>query len=118
MKIYISSKASGILNYNREAFGRKTAELHNLGFEVHNPLAKINELEDKSSWAAVIGKDMIDLEDCDIIHMFGLWYRAQGCWIELFTAHRLNISIDINQWWLRWIPTALNILCKVKGKEA
>lgn len=115
--IYISSKMSGLPDYNRQGFIEKQAELMLNGFDVWNPA--YNEPDwPNPTWGDYLADDILALEqNCNAIYMFGKWYRSQGSCVELLTAHRLGYEIHIETWWLKWVPTALNVIfkCKTKG---
>ena len=110
MKIYISSKASGIKDYNRPAFHKRQKLLESLGHDVHNPMATEHEPKDATCWCDFLSNDMYDVAGCDVIDMWGRWLTSQGAWIELLTAHRHRVGIHIEQWWLRWIPLMMNLM--------
>lgn len=116
--IYISSKMSGLPNYNFEGFRRKELELkYSSGgkLDVYNPA--MHEPDKTSSmWSEYLAMDLVDIETkCDGIYMFGKWYKSQGACIELLAAHRLGLEIIIENKWLQWIPSVLNILFKTTG---
>jgi len=114
--IYISSKMSGIKNFNRDAFDYTQANLESLhpNWKVWNPAQ--HELKGLRTWAECLADDIISLqENCDGIYMFGQWYRSQGAIVELLSMHRLKKMIFIEQWWLRWIPKALDILTRINN---
>ncbi len=116
-KTYISSRMSDIKDNNFPAFRRKEYELKYKGLEVWNPA---NHEPDKTDvmWSEYLAQDIIDIEaECNSIYMFGEWYRSQGALIELLTAHRLGLTIIIEQWYLKWIPSVLNKLFKVRGSS-
>ncbi len=116
-KIYISSKMSGLPNYNFEGFNRVEETLKKGGLDVWNP-AKHEPNKKDAMWSEYLADDIIDIEtNCDSILMFGQWYRSVGAVIELLTAHRLGLKIYIEQWWLKFVPKLLNIVFKTTGSS-
>ena len=103
-------------NYNFPAFEKKKFELNQEYIDVWNPAEHEPDKTD-AMWSEYLAQDIIDIEEnCDSILMFGQWYRSAGAYIELITAHRLGLEIIIEQKWLRWIPSILNLLLDVKNK--
>ena len=105
--MYLSGKMSGIPEYNFPAFRRKAEELRRLGHKVWNP-AEHNPKR-CHTWADFIRDDISVLNKrCNSIYMFGKWYRSHGALVELLSAHRLGLRIEIEQWWLCWLAWLLN----------
>ncbi len=105
---YISSKMSGIPKFNFPAFDAKAAELRAKGYKIWNP-AEHNPKR-CHTWADFIRDDIQQLNKrCCSIYMFGRWYRSHGALVELLSAHRLGLRIEIEQWWLRPLQWLLNV---------
>jgi len=114
---YISSKMSGLPDYNFAGFRRKQEELIFKGHHVFNPADHEPDKND-AMWSEFLAQDIINLEIyCNSIHMWGKWYRSQGACVEMLSAHRLGYKIHIEQWWLKWVPSVMNKIfqCKTKG---
>ena len=114
--LYISSKMTNMPDLARDAFRAKATELRADGSAVWNP----HEHQPKrcSTWADFIRDDIGVLERrCDGIYMFGRWYRSQGALVELLSAHRIGLSIVIEQWWLLPLQWILNRTSHVEPME-
>ncbi len=110
--VFSSSKMGGLPEHNKDGFDKKRRELKEkydwLVYDQFNHFCM-------GCWSKEIGMDIEVLEDkCWAIYMWGKWYKAQGCWVELVAAHRLGLIIYIEQRWLRWIEWGLDLLCDYK----
>lgn len=113
---YISSKMSGLPNYNFDGFQAKKRELICKGFKVWNPAEHEPDKTD-AMWSEYLAQDIIDIENnCDSIYMWGKWYRSQGACVEMLASHRLGCKVEIEQWWLKWVGILLNILFEQKQR--
>ena len=97
---YISSQMSGLPDDNYPAFFAKAEELRAKRHEVMNPAA-----EGKRpgwQWIDYILHDMEQIHlIADRLHLFGTWWKSPGAKIELQTAIREGLEIEIEQWWMR-----------------
>lgn len=122
---YISSKMSGLPNYNFDGFKKKKLELlykeklygYERPFEIWNP-AEHEPNKTNAMWSEYLAQDIIDIEEnCTDIYMFGKWYKSQGAIIEMLTAHRLGLDVIIENKWLRWVPIVLDLMFDVSGNS-
>jgi hypothetical protein len=104
---YISSKMSGMPEYNFPAFKIKAKALRSRGYKIWNP-ADHNPKRCKT-WTDFIRDDLSTLnKKCKGIYMFGSWYLSHGALVELIGSHRMGLDIEIEQWWLRPMQWILN----------
>ena len=111
---YISSKMSGLPNYNFGGFKRKQIELNEKGYNVWNP-AEHEITGDNVMWSEIMAQDIVDIEtNCDTVYMFGKWYRSQGACVEMLSAHRLGLRIEFEQ---KWLGMAVNAILSILFKN-
>lgn len=91
MKIYISSKISGIEKEAPELFEKAEQLLISKGYEVVNPM-KLNHQHDQT-WESYMKEDIKALCDCDGIYMFGDWKHSKGAREEYRISRTLKLKI-------------------------
>lgn len=92
-KVYISSKMTGLKDFNYPAFYKKAVELRNMGFEVLNPA----EIGDKYGKAMPVSfyrhKNLAMLLQADILFVFGDVSESKGVEFEKLIARELGLPI-------------------------
>ena len=104
MKLYISSKMTGVAANNREAFNDMEEILKGLGHDVVNPVylgEELNSYRDSSdleepTYSDYLLNDLYALSYCDGIVMFGKWIGSNGAQAEYHFA--LAIGIQVYYW--------------------
>lgn len=92
MKVYISGKISGLpIEEVKRKFHNAASLLESLELQPVNPLE--NGLDDGSTWAQHMGKDIELLLGCDGIIMLDNWKQSRGAEIERLVAKKMDMYI-------------------------
>lgn len=92
-KIYISSKMTGLPDFNFPAFDKKTEELRTMGFEVLNPAEIGRKYGTDKSTAFYRRKNLEMLLQADVLFVFGNIAGSKGVEFEVTVAKMLDIPI-------------------------
>lgn len=88
-KVFISGPMTGIKDFNYPAFNKAAAELHAMGYEVHNP-ADNPKCE---SWEEYMRLALRQLALCDEVAQLPGWQKSRGASVEHSTAMILGMHI-------------------------
>lgn len=88
-KVFISGPMTGIKDFNYPAFNKAAAELHAMGYEVHNP-ADNPKCE---SWEEYMRLALRQLALCDEVAQLPGWQKSRGASVEYRTAMTLGMRI-------------------------
>lgn len=92
-KVYISSKMTGLPDFNFPAFYKKAMELRNMGFEVLNP-AEIGDKYGKYLKTSFYRRKNLEmLLQADILFIFGDVENSKGVEFEKLIARELGLPI-------------------------
>lgn len=92
MKVYISGKISGLpIEEVKRKFHNAASLLESLELQPVNPLE--NGLDDGSTWAQHMGRDIEMLLGCDGILMLDNWKQSRGAEIERLVAKKMEMYI-------------------------
>lgn len=92
-KVYISSKMTGLKDFNYPAFYKKAMELRNMGFEVLNP-AEIGDKYGKHLTTSFYRRKNLEmLLQADILFIFGDVSESKGVEFEKLIARELGLPI-------------------------
>ncbi|MGN0022656.1 MAG: DUF4406 domain-containing protein, partial [Elusimicrobiaceae bacterium] len=92
-KIYISSKMTGLEDFNFPAFYKKAMELRNMGLEVLNP-AEIGDTYGKYLNTSFYRRKNLEmLLQADILFVFGDVENSKGVEFEKLIARELDLPI-------------------------
>lgn len=100
MKLYLSSKMSGLPNNNYPEFERMKNKYINKGYEVVSPhdLSKeVEAIKEAPEWIDYMKNDIKALIECDCICMFGDWMNSKGARVEYSIANGLGLNIIIDE---------------------
>ena len=92
-KVYISSKMTGLPNYNYPAFYKKAMELRNMGFEVLNPAEIGDKYGTHLTTSFYRRKNLEMLLQADILFIFGDVENSKGVEFEKLIARDLSLPI-------------------------
>ena len=88
MKIYISGKITGDVNY-KEKFSDAEVRLRDLGYEVFNPAIFPNIF----TWKDFMDIDLKILSLCDAVYLLDDWKESHGALIEEAEAKKLGLPV-------------------------
>lgn len=91
---YLSSKMTGINEYNYPAFNRIAEKLRAKGLQILNP-AEINQVVPHKKRSDYLRDDIQHLLRCDALILFGDWENSKGALLELANAKELGMDIFI-----------------------
>jgi hypothetical protein len=98
MKLYLSSKMTGLPAENYPAFFNMERILREQGHAIINP-AKIGKDLDSifsnPTRRDYLTADILELLECDGIVLFGNWIKSSGALLERQIAHQLGMSVFI-----------------------
>lgn len=92
-KVYISSKMTGLPDFNFPAFDKKAEELRTMGFNVLNPADIGRKYGTNKSTAFYRRKNLEMLLQADILFVFGDMSGSKGVEFEVMVAKELNLPI-------------------------
>jgi len=105
-KAYIAGKITGLpLKTAESHFRDKERELSARGFEVFNPFAEVKklnlqrmsqglkELTDQDNRKEIMRFCIINMLDCDEVHLLADWEDSRGAWDERIMAHKYGIDV-------------------------
>lgn len=100
VKVYVSGKMRGVMDYNRINFAKWTRKLNEEGYDAVNPfkvgekLGRPEDIEkDHELFSKVFEADMKALAECDAIFMMNGWETSSGAKTELLYALEHNMVI-------------------------
>ena len=94
-KVYISSKMTGLPEFNFPAFDKKAEELEHCGFTVLNPADIGRKYGTDKSTAFYRRKNLEMLLQADILYVFGDVSGSRGVEFELIVAKGLGLPVWI-----------------------
>lgn len=92
-RVYLSGPMSGIEHHNFPAFNAYAALVRAQGHEVVNP-AELNP-DPAATWEECLRVDIAELCRCDVIALLPGWESSKGAHLELHTAHRLGLAVEL-----------------------
>lgn len=92
MRAYIAGKISGLpLDEARAKFGKYSAAVRLMGFEVVNPMELPHKHPDE--WAEYMAEDILALLTCDVLFLLPCWKESPGALLECAIARRAGLRI-------------------------
>jgi len=92
-KVYISSKMTGLPDFNYPAFDKKAEELRSMGFNVLNPVGIGRKYGTDKSTAFYRRKNLEMLLQADVLFVFGDIAGSKGVEFEIVVAKELDLPI-------------------------
>lgn len=92
-KVYISSKMTGLPDFNFPAFDKKAEELRTMGFNVLNPADIGRKYGTDKSTAFYRRKNIEMLLQADVLFVFGNIAGSKGVEFEKLIARELGLPI-------------------------
>ena len=92
-KVYISSKMTGLPDFNFPAFDKKAKELAGMGFEVLNPAEIGKKYSTDKPLSFYRRKNLEMLLQADVLFVFGNIAGNKGVEFEIVVAKELGLPI-------------------------
>ena len=91
-KIYIAGKITGDLNYKAK-FDGAAALLHELGYNVINPVEICWDIPEDSNWEVYMRRCISELMKCDGVYFLSDWKQSKGARLERMLCVMLDIEV-------------------------
>lgn len=93
MRVYISSKMTGLPNYGIDGFDAVKKKLEGLGFIVISPADTAKKYGTNMPRNFYMRKCVEDILKADAVILFGDWKNSKGAVFEITLANELDIPV-------------------------
>ncbi len=98
MRLYLSSKMTGLPDLGYPLFNAAEKALRQLGCEVSNP-AQYPPLP-SDTWNSCLKRDLVDMLQCDGVAVFGDYLSSPGSQLEVRTALAVGMPVRTLTDWM------------------